>query len=483
MQTTPSASYSLTLRVRLSTRAGSLGELTMAIGRAGGDIGAIDIVTVGNDYVIRDITVSSVSSKHGEQIVQAVRDVDGVELINVSDPTFLMHIGGKIEVVSKTPLKTRADLSMAYTPGVSRVCEAIHDDPEKAFTLTIKKNTVAVVTDGTAVLGLGDIGPAAAMPVMEGKAMLFKEFAGVDAFPICLNTKDPDEIVRTVKAISTAFGGINLEDISAPRCFEIEERLKEELDIPVFHDDQHGTAVVVLAALINALKIVGKRMEDLKVVVSGVGAAGVACSKIIMAAGVRRIIGCDQSGALYRGRKEHMNWVKDWYAQNTNPEEETGTIHDVIKGADVFLGLSVPGIINEDDVKNMAAKPIVFAMANPTPEIMPEEAAPYVAVMATGRSDYPNQINNVLCFPGIFRGALACRASRINEQMKLAAANAIAGIITNSELHPDYIVPSVFDKRVAEAVSRDVEMAAYATGVARRARQVDVQDTTAQISR
>jgi malate dehydrogenase (oxaloacetate-decarboxylating) len=469
MQPTPSASYSLTLRLKLSSRAGSLGELTTAIGRAGGDIGAIDIVTVGNNYIIRDLTVASASSTHGEQIVQAVKDIDGVELIQVSDPTFLMHLGGKIEVVSKVPLKTRADLSMAYTPGVARICDAIARDPDKAFTLTIKKNTVAVVTDGTAVLGLGDIGPAAALPVMEGKAMLFKEFAGVDAFPICLNTKDPDEIVRTVKAISTAFGGINLEDISAPRCFEIEERLKEELDIPVFHDDQHGTAVVVLAALINALKIVGKQIDKIKVVVNGVGAAGVACSKIIMAAGVTNIVGCDQSGAIYRGRKENMNWLKDWYAQNTNLNDERGTVHDVIKDADVFLGLSVPGVINEQDVQNMAGKPIVFAMANPTPEIMPEDAAPYVAVMATGRSDYPNQINNVLCFPGIFRGALACRAARINEEMKLAAANAIAGIISDAELHPEYIVPSVFDKRVAEAVANEVEAAAYRTGVARRA--------------
>lgn len=342
----------------------------MALGRAGGDIGAIDIVTVGNDYIIRDITVSSTSTQHAQEIVSAARDVDGVEVINVSDPTFLMHLGGKIEVVSKVPLKTRADLSMAYTPGVARICEAIHQDPEKAFTLTIKKNTVAVVTDGTAVLGLGDIGPAAAMPVMEGKAMLFKEFAGVDAFPICLNTKDPDEIVQTVKAIAPAFGGINLEDISAPRCFQIEERLKEELDIPVFHDDQHGTAVVVLAALINALKIVGKEMTELKVIVNGVGAAGVACTKIIMAAGVRRVIGCDQAGAIYRGRRENMNWVKDWYAHNTNENSEEGSVHDVIKGADVFLGLSVPGVIGVEDVVQMADKPIVFAMANPTPEIM-----------------------------------------------------------------------------------------------------------------
>jgi len=442
-----------------------------AIGRAGGDIGAIDIVSVSSDFIIRDITVNAASSEHGERIVEAVRDVDGIEVINVSDRTFLMHIGGKIEVVSKLPLKTRADLSMAYTPGVARICEAIYQDPEKAFTLTIKKNTVAIVSDGTAVLGLGDIGPAAAMPVMEGKAMLFKEFAGVDAFPICLSTKDPDEIVRTVKAIATAFGGINLEDISAPRCFGIEERLKEELNIPVFHDDQHGTSVLVLAALINALKIVDKKMSEAKVVVSGVGAAGVACTKIIMAAGVENVIGCDQQGALYRGRVEHMNWVKDWYARNTNPKEERGTIHEVIKGADVFLGLSVPGVINEEDLKQMAEKPIVFAMANPTPEIMPEEAAPYVAVMATGRSDYPNQINNVLCFPGIFRGALACRASRINEEMKLAAANAIAGIISENELHTEYIVPSVFDKRVAEAVAREVEEAAYRTRVARRERR------------
>ncbi|HEX8889862.1 MAG TPA: malic enzyme-like NAD(P)-binding protein [Pyrinomonadaceae bacterium] len=476
MEIMPSASYSLTLRVKLSSRSGTLGEVTTAIGRAGGDIGAIDIVSVSPDFIIRDISVNARSNEHGQEIVKAVRDIDGIEVINVSDRVFLMHIGGKIEVTSKAPLKTRDDLSMAYTPGVARICEAIHRDPEKAFTLTIKKNTVAIVTDGTAVLGLGDIGPAAAMPVMEGKAMLFKEFAGIDAFPICLSTKDPDEIVRTVKNIATAFGGINLEDISAPRCFEIEERLKEELDIPVFHDDQHGTAVVVLAALINALKLVGKRMEDVKVVVNGVGAAGVACSKIIMAAGVKNIIGCDQHGALYRGRTGGMNWVKDWYARNSNPDNEQGTVHDVIKGADVFMGLSVPGVINADDLQKMAEKPIVFAMANPTPEIMPEEAEPYVAVMATGRSDYPNQINNVLCFPGIFRGALACRASRINEEMKVAAAHAIAGTISESELHPEYIIPSVFDKRVAELVARAVEEAAYNTGVARRERVTDTMN-------
>ncbi|MCU1289955.1 MAG: Malate dehydrogenase (oxaloacetate decarboxylating) [Acidobacteria bacterium] len=467
---TPNASYSLTLRVKIHNRPGKLGQITTAIGGAGGDIDAIDIVSVGKDFLIRDITVNASSEQHDKEIIDAISQIDGVEVVNTSDRTFLMHLGGKIETVSKIPLKTRSDLSMAYTPGVARVCEAIHKDPEKAFTLTIKKNTVAVVSDGTAVLGLGDIGPAAAMPVMEGKAQLFKEFGGVDAFPICLNTKDPHEIVETIKNIAVAFGGINLEDISAPRCFEIEDRLKEELDIPVFHDDQHGTAVVVLAALINALKIVGKQMDEIKVVVNGVGAAGVACSKIVMAAGVKNIVGCDQTGAIYVGRQENMNWVKDWYARNTNPNLEKGTIHDVIKGADVFLGLSVPGVIDETDLMNMAKDPIIFAMANPVPEIMPEDAAGLVAVMATGRSDYPNQINNVLCFPGIFRGALNCRASRINEAMKLAAANAIAGIITEEELHPDYIIPSVFDRRVAEAVAKEVEEAAYQTNVARRER-------------
>jgi malate dehydrogenase (oxaloacetate-decarboxylating) len=467
---TPNASYSLTLRVKIHNRPGKLGQLTTAIGNAGGDIEAIDIVSVGKDFLVRDLTVNASSEKHDQEIVEAVKHIDGVEIINVSDKTFLIHLGGKIETVSKIPLKTRSDLSMAYTPGVARVCEAIRKDPEKAFTLTIKKNTVAVVSDGTAVLGLGDIGPAAAMPVMEGKCQLFKEFGGVDAFPICLNTKDPHEIIETIKNISVAFGGINLEDISAPRCFEIEERLKEELDIPVFHDDQHGTAVVVLSALINALKIVGKRMEDVKVVVNGIGAAGVACSKIVMAAGVKNLIGCDTSGALFEGRKENMNWVKDWFARNTNPHKESGTIHDVIKGADVFFGLSAPGVIEIADLEAMAKDPIVFAMSNPTPEIMPEDAAGHVAVMATGRSDYPNQINNVLCFPGIFRGALNCRASRINEAMKLAAANAIAGIIGDDELHPDYIIPSVFDRRVGEAVAKMVEEAAYASGVARRER-------------
>ena len=469
-ESSTSPGYSLALRVTLTNRPGVLGRLTTVIGQAGGNIEAIDIVEVSRESITRDITVNAASEAHGDAIVELVRHVDGIQVIHVSDRTFLMHLGGKIEVVSKTPLKTRSDLSMAYTPGVARVCEAIQRDPEKAFTLTIKKNMVAVVSDGTAVLGLGDIGPAAALPVLEGKVMLFKEFGGVDAFPIALGTTDIDEIVRTVKAIASGFGGINLEDISAPRCFEIEDRLKRELDIPVFHDDQHGTAVVVLAALTNALKIVGKRMSDIKVVVSGAGAAGVACSKIVMAAGVGNVIGCDRSGAIYRGRSANMNAVKERYAEATNPTGERGSVQDVLRGADVFLGLSAPGLLGPEDVKGMASRPIVFAMANTIPEIMPEVAGPHVAVMATGRSDYPNQINNVLCFPGIFRGALACRASQINEEMKLAAAHAIASIIPDDELLPEYIVPSVFDKRVGEAVARDVEEAAHRTGVARRLR-------------
>jgi malate dehydrogenase (oxaloacetate-decarboxylating) len=357
---------------------------------------------------------------------------------------------------------------MAYTPGVARVCMAIHDEPENVYKLTIKRNTVAVVTDGTAVLGLGNIGPEAALPVMEGKAMLFKEFGKVDAFPICLATQDTEEIIKAVKNIAPVFGGINLEDISAPRCFEIEDRLKKELDIPVFHDDQHGTAVVVLAALINALKIVKKRIEDLKIVVSGVGAAGVACSKIIMSAGATNIIGFDRSGAIYKGRTEGMNFMKQWFAENTNPTGFKGSVTEALEGADLFLGLSGPGTIHAKDLSKMNKDAIVFAMANPVPEVMPEEAAPYVRIMATGRSDYPNQINNVLCFPGIFRGALDCHARDINEEMKLAAALAIADVISPAELNEDYIVPGVFNPKVAENVAHAVVKAARKTGVARK---------------
>ncbi len=466
-----SASYSITMRVEIQNRIGMLGRVTSAIGKAGGDIGAVDIAGFGKDTVIRDITVSARNEDHEKLIAAAVGKLPGVKVVNVSDRTFLAHLGGKIEVRSKSPIKTRSDLSMVYTPGVARVCMAIHEDPGKAHQLTIKKNTVAVITDGSAVLGLGNIGPAAAMPVMEGKAALFKEFAGVDAFPICLDTQDPDEIVRTAKIIAPGFGGINLEDISAPRCFEIEERLQKEVDIPVFHDDQHGTAVVVLAALLNGLRIVKKKLRDLKIVVSGVGASGIACTKILMAMGARNIIGLDTKGALYRGRAENMNPMKEWYVQATNPHNLRGDILEVIAGADMYLGLSGPGSLPRKAIKKMAKNAIVFAMANPIPEIMPEEAAPYVRVMATGRSDYPNQINNVLCFPGFFRGLLEARASHVNQPMKIAAAKAIASLVSHRELSEEYIIPSVFDTRVAPAVAAAVAKAAYQTGAARRTRK------------
>lgn len=469
MHAKPTASNSLTLRLKIRNRPGMLGQVTSAIGQAGGDIGAVDLVDVSSDYTVRDITVNVRNESHGEQIIQLIPRVKNVELINVSDLTFLMHLGGKIEICSKFPLKTRADLSRAYTPGVARVCLAIAEDKSKVHSLTIKKNSVAVVTDGSAILGLGNLGPEASLPVMEGKAMLFKEFAGVDAFPIALDTQDTEEIIACCKAIAPVFGGINLEDIAAPRCFEVEDRLKKELDIPVMHDDQHGTAVVVLAALINALRIVKKKPQRLRVVVSGVGAAGVACTKILMAYGVRHFVGCDRQGALYKGRVEHMNFAKQWYAENTNEKRFSGSLEEALVDCDVFLGLSGPGTVKARWLKRMARNAIVFAMANPTPEIMPEEAAPYVRIMATGRSDYPNQINNVLAFPGIFRGALDCRARGINEAMKLAAAEAIAGIITKDELHEDYIIPSVFDARVATAVASGVVRAAHASGIARKA--------------
>jgi malate dehydrogenase (oxaloacetate-decarboxylating) len=384
----------------------------------------------------------------------------------------MAHVGGKIEIHNKTAVSGRADLSRVYTPGVARVCMAIHREPEAAYSLTVKKNTVAVVTDGTAVLGLGDIGPLAALPVMEGKAMLFKEFGEVDAWPICLDTKDSDEIVNTVKYLAPAFGGINLEDISAPRCFEIEERLRQELNIPVFHDDQHGTAVVVLAALINALKIVKKEMSDLRVVICGVGAAGIACAKIFMSVGITDIIGCDSKGAIYKGRKEGMNSMKDWFADNTNPKALKGALGDVMEGADLFLGVSGPNVLCEDDVKKMNRDAIVFALANPDPEIRPELAQPHVRVMATGRSDFPNQINNVLCFPGLFRGVLDARAWEINEQMKVAAAHAIADSVAKSELSEEYIIPSVFNRNVFVKEAKIVAEAAYKSGAAERHRKV-----------
>ena len=468
MAKTPNASYSVTVRVEFPNDAGMLGQLTSEIGRLGGDIGAVDLVAVSRGRMTRDLTINCRDEEHAQAVIDGIRTSDGFTLLHHSDRTFLLHLGGKIEVVSRAPIRTRDDLSMVYTPGVARVCMAIHDRPEDAYSLTIKKNTVAVVTDGTAVLGLGDIGPAAAMPVMEGKCALFKEFAGVDAFPLALDTVDPDEIVETVTRLAPAFGGINLEDISAPRCFDIEQRLQQQLDIPVFHDDQHGTAIVTLAPLINALRIVKKEPQQLKVVFNGVGASGVAVSKIFMDYGVENIIGCDRTGAIYRGRTENMNFMKQWYADHTNPNQEQGALADVIEGADVFVGLSGPGALTVPMVKTMNRDAIVFAMANLTPEIMPEDAAPHVRIMATGRSDYPNQINNVLGFPGMFRGVLDCRASTVNDEMKRAAAFAIAEVIPTDELTEDYIIPSVFNKAVVQAVARAVIGAAHKTGVARR---------------
>jgi malate dehydrogenase (oxaloacetate-decarboxylating) len=461
------AGLSLIYRLELTNNSSTFGKVAHHIGEENGDIIGVDVVHVDKDIAIRDINVLVYDHEHGRRIRERLDNEEGIRVVNVSDRTMLMHLGGKIEVRSKIDVRNRDELARVYTPHVATVCKAIAEDPSKAFKLTIKKNTVAVVTDGTAVLGLGDIGPYAALPVMEGKAMLFKQFAGVDAFPICLDTKDTEEIIAHVKAIAPAFGGINLEDISAPRCFEIERRLKEELDIPVFHDDQHGTAVVLLAGLMNAVKLVGKKLEDLKVVVVGIGAAGTACTKMLMLAGVKNIIGVDREGVLHRDREySNPNW--QWYAQNTNPENLKGTLSDVIKGADVFIGVSGPGVLTVDHLKSMAKDPIVFAMANPNPEIDPEVAAPYVRVMATGRSDYPNQINNLLCFPGIFKGALDCRASDINEEMKLAAAHAIASCVSDDELSEEYIIPSVFNKNVVQNVRLAVIEAAYASGVARR---------------
>ena len=465
----PSASFSATLRVHLDDRPGAFADLARAIADAGGSLGAIDLVRVEQGKKVRDITVDAASADHIETIVAAVHSLEGLEVEHVSDRTFLLHLGGKIEMASKAPLKTRDDLSMAYTPGVARVCLAIAEDVTKVWNLTIKQNTVAVVSDGTAVLGLGDIGPEAAMPVMEGKAMLFKEFGGVDAWPICLSTTDPDEIVAAVAAIAPGFGGINLEDISAPRCFEIESRLQQLIDIPVFHDDQHGTAIVVTAAFLNALQLTGKQPENVRIVITGVGAAGAATTDMLIGLGVRTIVGCDRKGALHKGRDDLGPW-KAAYAERTNPESFAGSADGALAGADVFIGLSGPGAVTRAGIASMAEGAIVFAMSNPTPEVMPEEIEGLAAVVATGRSDYPNQINNVLAFPGVFRGALDVRASAINEQMKLAAAHAIAAVVRPDELGPEYIIPSVFNRDVAPAVAAAVSAAAEHTGAARKRR-------------
>jgi malate dehydrogenase (oxaloacetate-decarboxylating) len=465
------AKQTIIVRLEIRNVGSTFSDLATAIGASGGDIIGVDLVQAREEVVVRDLTIGVETRPHGDQVVQAIQGVPGVRVINVSDRIFLAHLGGKIEVTPRVPVKTREDLSTVYTPGVANVCTAIHQDPEKAYTLTIKKNTVAVVSDGTAVLGLGDIGPKAAMPVMEGKAMLFKQFAGVDAFPICLDTKDPEEIIAIVKALAPTFGGINLEDISSPRCFYIEERLKAELDIPVFHDDQHGTAVVVLAGLMNAAKVVGKPLADLRVVLCGCGAAGVAITKMLKVAGITNIVGVDRAGIIEKGGTYPQNAGWQWYADNCNPEGRTGGMMEAITGADAFIGVSGPGVLKVEHIQAMAQDPIVFAMANPNPEIDPAVARPYVMVLVTGRSDYPNQVNNLLCFPGMFRGALDCRATQINEAMKLAAAKAIASVVSDEELHEDYIIPSVFNKKVTEKVAAAVMEAAYETGMAKRDRR------------
>ncbi len=460
----PSMAYQLLLRLSIENKPGNLGRVTTAIGEAGADIGAIDIAEAASDHVVRDIRIGCRDEAHAHQVVEAVRTLPGIEVQQASDRTFQLHRHGKIRVENKVNIRTMAELAHVYTPGVGRVSMAIHDNPDAVWSLTTKVNTVAIVTDGTAVLGLGDIGPEAAMPVMEGKAMLFKSFGEIDAWPLCLNTKDTEEIIKIVKAIAPGFGGILLEDISAPRCFEIEDRLRAELDIPVFHDDQHGTAVVVLAALINALKVVKKRPEQLKMVVTGVGASGVAVSKILMNYGVKNIIGFDRTGAVYKGRTDGMNFMKEWFADHTNPEGFDGTLTDAMKGADFFLGLSGPRTITPDQVRTMADGAIVFALANPEPEIRPELIEGMAQVIATGRSDYPNQVNNVLCFPGLFRGTFDAKATTISEEMKIAAAKAIAETIPDDQLSEDYILPSVFNPDVLPRVRSAVMAEALRTG-------------------
>jgi malate dehydrogenase (oxaloacetate-decarboxylating) len=473
---TPSAQYRFTIRVRIEDEQGTLTLLTSAIGQTGGIMGAVDFVEVNGPSSVRDFVVDASGQEHFQEILEAIAEVPGAEVIDVTDRTFLLHLGGKIEQHNKHPLKSRDDLSMVYTPGVARVCLAIADDPQKAFQYTIKRNTVAVVSDGTAVLGLGDIGARAAMPVMEGKCCLFKEFAGIDAFPICLQTTDTEEIVHTVEAIAPAFGGINLEDISAPRCFAIEQRLKETLDIPVFHDDQHGTAVVVMAALLNAVKLTGRRLEELSVLIIGLGAAGIAVTKMLLEAGVRDIIGADSRGTLHLDRIDYldgsMNEIKRWFCAVTNPDCRDGSPADVIDGRDLVIGVSGAQALPAEALARMNPDGMVFAMANPIPEVPPEAASQYVRIVATGRSDYPNQINNVLCFPGMFRGALDVLAPAITEQMKMAAAHAIADVVDERELRDDYIIPSVFNREVAPAVAAAVAEQARASGLARAGQEV-----------
>jgi len=465
---TPSPSYSITIRLAIENRIGMFGRIAMAIGEAGGDLGAVDIVRVEKGSVVRDVTVNARDEAHERDIVRAIKAVGGVQVQRVMDRTFFAHRMGKIEIRNRVPVRDRSDLSKVYTPGVARVCMDIASHPEHAYRYTIKGNSVAVVTDGTAVLGLGGIGPLAALPVMEGKAMIFKEFADIDAFPVLLGTADAEEIVATVRNISSGFGGINLEDISAPRCFAVERKLRKALDIPVIHDDQHGTAVVVLAALINVARLLRKDIRKFRTVIAGAGAAGMATARMLGAYGVRDIVACDRGGAIYPGRRGGMDPYKRELARLTNPRSVRGTIRDAMRGANVFIGLSAPNIISPDDIRVMAKEPVLFTLANPEPEITPEDAMPLARVLATGRSDYPNQINNMLGFPGIFRGLLDVQARGVNEEVKFAAARAIAHVVGDGELHEEYIIPSIFDRKVVAAVSHAVAEAARKARLARK---------------
>ncbi|CBT77535.1 MAG TPA: NAD-dependent malic enzyme [Glutamicibacter sp.] len=455
----PSPGYSLTLRVQTPASITATSELASAVGSAGAHITALDVTESHHTHMVVDVSCNTTDVSHSEIVRDALNKLDGVTVRNISDRTFLMHLGGKLSVTPKVALRNRDDLSRAYTPGVARVCLAIAENPADARNLTIKRNTIAVVTDGSAVLGLGNIGPAAALPVMEGKAALFKQFADVDAWPVCLDTQDTDEIVKIVKALAPVYGGVNLEDIAAPRCFEIEARLREELDIPVFHDDQHGTAIVTLAALLNAVKVVEKKIADLRIVVSGVGAAGNAIIQLLMARGAKNIIACGRAGAINRS-ESYADAHRSWLAQHTNPENFTGSLKEAMVGADVFIGVSAPNVLDENDIAAMNERAIVFAMANPDPEVDPEIAGRHAEVVATGRSDFPNQINNVLAFPGFFRGLLDAGVIEITDAMLLAAADAIAARVSASELNPGFIIPSVFDPQVAADVATAVQEAA-----------------------
>ncbi|MEU8247565.1 NAD-dependent malic enzyme [Nonomuraea sp. NPDC048916] len=459
MATVPSVSYSITVRLEVSAGGKAVSQLTHAVESAGGVVTALDVTNAGHERLRIDVTCAARDTDHAQAIVDQLEGVDGVVIHKVSDRTFLMHLGGKIEMVSKVPLRNRDELSMAYTPGVARVSMAIARNKEDARRLTIKRNTVAVVTDGSAVLGLGNIGPEAALPVMEGKAALFKRFAGIDAWPICLDSQDVDEIVRTVQLIAPGFGGINLEDISAPRCFEVERRLRELLDIPVFHDDQHGTAICVVAALTNALRVVDKPLESVRITMAGAGAAGTAVLRLLLAAGARDVIVCDYLGAVHLGRDDLDDSLR-WIAEHTNAQGYAGDLRGAVKDADVFVGVSAPGILTGDDIAAMAPDAVVFALANPEPEVSPDDAREHAAVVATGRSDYPNQINNVLAFPGVFRGLLDAQATEVTSEMLLAAAGALAAVVTPEELGPNYIIPSVFHPDVATAVAAAVRESA-----------------------